>query len=387
VKEEAEPKGEPSPTAITPYAGGVTATRPRSAFIVSTPARDVVPLLSRCVEAAFFVLDKTVIAKASMVAFGRPLYREGLISRRLLLRALYGQLIYMHLGADEARLARMRDSVLALTKGWSQARVREIVEETLDEVVEPIVYDEALDLIREHREAGRLVYIVSASPEEIVAPLARYLGVDGYLATRSSVDDDGRYTGTTELYCYGPQKAVVMMDLAQERGIDLAASYAYSDSATDIPMLACVGHATAVNPDRELQRVAREHGWETRTFTRRVRLRDRMPTPPSGPTTAVGGIVAAAVGGGAIWWWLRREPSNAAERQTGRSGSAAAAMRRGPSVLRRQRVQQERGGEGASSWRRILERPSSSRSGTRSKARTTAAGLGRRVRGRPPLLS
>ena len=131
-------------------------------------------------EAAFFDLDKTVIAKASMVAFGRPFYREGLISRRLLLRALYGQLVYMHLGADEARLARMRDSVLALTKGWSQARVREIVEETLDDVVEPIVYDEALDLIREHHDAGRPVYIVSASPEEIVAPLARYLGVDGH---------------------------------------------------------------------------------------------------------------------------------------------------------------------------------------------------------------
>src|SRR4029453_14717110 len=92
------------------------------------------------VEAAFFDLDKTVIAKASMVAFGRPFYREGLITRRLLLRAIYGQLVYMHLGADEARLSRMRDSVLALTKGWSQARVREIVEETLDEVVEPIVY-------------------------------------------------------------------------------------------------------------------------------------------------------------------------------------------------------------------------------------------------------
>src|SRR4051794_16161952 len=260
-------------------------------FRAATPVRDITPLGSRRVEAAFFDLDKTVIAKASMVAFGRPFYREGLISRRLLFRALYGQLVYMYLGADEARLARMRDSVLALTKGWSQTRVREIVEETLAAVVEPIVYDEALDLIREHHEAGRLVYIVSASPEEIVAPLARYLTVDGYLATKSAVDDEGRYTGSTDLYCYGPQKAVVMIDVARERGIDLAASYAYSDSATDIPMLECVGHAVAINPDRELQRAARENEWEVRTFTRRVRLRDRMPTPPAGPTTAVGGIV------------------------------------------------------------------------------------------------
>jgi len=338
------------------------------------------------VEAAFFDLDKTVIAKASMVAFGRPFYREGLITRRLLLRALYGQLVYMHLGADEARLARMRDSVLALTKGWHQERVREIVEETLDAVVEPIVYDEALELIRQHHEAGRPVYIVSASPDEIVAPLARYLGVDGYLATRSSVDEDGRYTGATELYCYGPQKAVVMIEFAAERGIDLAASYAYSDSATDIPMLESVGHATAVNPDRELQRAAREHGWEIRTFTRPVRLRDRMPTPRPGPTTAVGGLVAAAIGGGVVWWWLRRDPGGTTKRTAGRS-AAVDATRRAPFGRRRQRARQERRREAASSWRRILDRSSPSRSAPRSGDRGPGTSLPRRVRGRLPLLS
>ncbi|MEY2453842.1 MAG: hypothetical protein QOD92_3416, partial [Acidimicrobiaceae bacterium] len=172
-------------------------------------------------EAAFFDLDKTVIAKASMVAFGRPLYREGLISRRVLARAIYGQLVYMYMGADEEKLERMRDSVLALTKGWEQSKVREIVEETLEEVVEPIVYDEALELINEHRAAGRLVFIVSASPEEIVAPLSRYLGVDAYLATRSTIDDEGRYTGTTEFYCYGPNKAEAMRAIAEEQDIDL----------------------------------------------------------------------------------------------------------------------------------------------------------------------
>src|SRR5689334_6324919 len=98
------------------------------------------------VEAAFFDLDKTVIARASMVAFGRPFYRQGLISRSLILKSLYGQLIYMHLGADEEKLAKMRDSVLRLTKGWERSRVAEIVRETLDDVVQPIVYGEALAL-------------------------------------------------------------------------------------------------------------------------------------------------------------------------------------------------------------------------------------------------
>jgi HAD superfamily hydrolase (TIGR01490 family) len=258
-------------------------------------------------EAAFFDLDKTVIAKASMVAFGGPLYREGLISRWLLLRALYGQLVYLYLGADEARLERMRDAVLALTKGWEQQRVRQIVEETLTEVVEPIVYDEALQLMREHQEAGRIVFIISASPEEIVAPLARHLGADRYLGTRSRIDDEGRYSGEMEFYCYGPAKRVAMEAVAEAEGIDLDASFAYSDSATDLPMLECVGHPVAVNPDRELARAAKEHNWEVRQFTNRVRLRDRVPFPPSGQTTAVGGgVIAAAAAGAGVWWWMRQ---------------------------------------------------------------------------------
>ena len=258
-------------------------------------------------EAAFFDLDKTVIAKASMVAFGKPLYREGLISRWLLLRALYGQLVYMYLGADEARLARMKDAVLALTKGWEQARVRAIVEEALLEVVEPIVYDEALELIREHQAAGRIVYIVSASPVELVEPMARYLGVDDSLGTRSEIDEHGRYSGRMEFYCFGPAKRVAMEQVAAERGIDLAASYAYSDSATDLPMLECVGHPVAVNPDRDLAKAAKENDWEVREFSNAVPLRSRVPLPPAGPTAAVGGsLVAAAAAGAGVWWWLRR---------------------------------------------------------------------------------
>ena len=318
-------------------------------------------------EAAFFDLDKTVIAKASMIAFGRPLYREGLISRRTLARALYGQLIYMHIGADEEKLERMRDSVLALTKGWEQAKVRSIVEEALEEVVEPIVYDEALDLIREHKAAGRLVFIVSASPEEIVAPLSGYLGVDAYLATRSTTDDEGRYTGTTEFYCYGPNKADAMRATAVAKDIDLAASYAYSDSATDVPMLEVVGHPVAVNPDRELLRTAREHEWDVLTFTRKVRLRDRVPMPTARSTTAAGSVAAVAAIGGGVWWWLHREPDRKAPPPTTplarATGMARALTRPGPSWLPQQRVRRGRRGEAASSWRRILGRIPSPRSG------------------------
>jgi HAD superfamily hydrolase (TIGR01490 family) len=259
-------------------------------------------------EAAFFDLDKTVIAKASMVAFGRPLYREGLLSRWLLLRALYGQLVYLYLGADDARLARMRNGALALTRGWHQDTVRRIVRETLEEVVDPIVFEEALELIRQHREAGRLVLIVSASPEEIVRPLAAYLGADDAIATRARLDDEGRYSGELDRYCYGPAKVTAITEVAAERGIDLARSYAYSDSVTDVPMLEAVGHPVAVNPDRALLRVAEARGWEVRRFVKPVRLRDRVPMPNAATAAAGGGVTAAMIAAGVVWWYLRRQP-------------------------------------------------------------------------------
>lgn len=259
-------------------------------------------------SAAFFDLDKTVIARAAMVAFGRPLYRAGLISRWLLLRALYGQLVYLYVGADEARIARMRASVLALTRGWHQAHLQAVVAETLAEVVEPIVYDEALALIRRHQAAGDRVFIVSASPEEIVVPLARSLGVDDVVASRARIDDEGRYTGELEFSAFGGEKAVAMRQIADAEGIDLGASSAYSDSTTDLPMLEAVGHPVAVNPDRGLARIAATRGWEVQRFRRPVRLRDRVTMPQPGPTAMVGGGLAATVAAGiSVWWWLREE--------------------------------------------------------------------------------
>ena len=242
-----------------------------------------------------------------MAAFGRPLYREGLIPRRILLRALWAQVVYLQLGASEEKMAKVRESVLRLTRGWDQARVRAIVRETLDEVIEPIIYAEAAELIEQHRAEGRRVVLVSASPEEVVQPLAGYLGVDA-IASRASVDADGRYTGEMEFYAYGPFKAEAMRELAGRDGIDLSESYAYSDSYTDAPMLEAVGHPVAVNPDRVLLRLARENGWEVRNFARPVRLRDRVPVPPARPTAAVAATLALGVAGALGWRW-RAKPA------------------------------------------------------------------------------
>jgi HAD superfamily hydrolase (TIGR01490 family) len=309
------------------------------------------------VEAAFFDLDKTVIAKASMVAFSGPLHRAGMLTRRTLLRAAWGQLVYAQFGASPVKLAKLRDSVLRLTVGWDQAEIGQIVRETLVDVVEPIVYDEALELIREHRAAGRKVFLVSASPEEIVAPLAQYLGVDEAIATRAELDAEGRYTGRTERYCYGPEKVVAIVEVAERDGIDLASSYGYSDSGTDVPMLEVVGHAVAVNPDRELLRAARVHDWEVRRFTNRVPLRERVPMPAPRHAALGGGVLLAAVGAGmaARWLWVRRRPPPPSRHRWGvatGAGAAPAVRRSAPSSWRWWRAQRSRRAAEASSWRR-----------------------------------
>jgi HAD superfamily hydrolase (TIGR01490 family) len=262
-------------------------------------------------EAAFFDLDKTVIARASMIAFGRPFQRAGLLSRWVLVRALWGQLVYLWIGADEKKLTKTRDAALKLTRGWDQQKVRSIVRETIDEVIEPIVFEEALELIRHHRAEGRLVAIVSAAPEEVVQPLAEHLGADLAIGTQAKVDEDGRYSGELLRYAYGPQKAEAVRELATARGIDLDASYAYSDSVTDLPMLELVGHPVAVNPDRPLLRIARERDWEVVRFVKPVRLRDRVPMPTPAQTAAGGGVGALLAAAAIVWWRLRREPAPA----------------------------------------------------------------------------
>ena len=253
----------------------------------------------RDMEAAFFDLDKTVIDRASIAAFGRPFLKGGLINRRLVARAAISQLIYLYFGADEERLVRVRESMLAVTKGWDRAQVRQIVRETMLQTIEPIMYAEALELMELHRAAGHRVYLVSASPEEIVLPLADLLGVDGAICSRGEVDEQGRYTGRMAFYAYGESKATAMRELAERTGLDLAASSAYSDSATDLPMLEAVGRPVAVNPDRALAKVARERGWEVRNFTKPIRLRDRV-----GRTTPVL-TTSLAVAGAALILWRR----------------------------------------------------------------------------------
>jgi HAD superfamily hydrolase (TIGR01490 family) len=261
--------------------------------------------------AAFFDLDKTIIAKSSVLAFGRPFYQGGLINRRAVLRSAYAQFVFALAGADHDQIERMRAYLTSMCTGWDVAQVREIVSETLHDIIDPIVYDEAVELIGLHKAAGRDVVIVSTSGEEVVAPIGAMLGADEVVATRMVVAD-GKYTGEIELYAYGPEKANAVLRLAEDRGYDLSGSYAYSDSVTDLPMLEAVGQPNVVNPDRALRKIATDRGWPMLTFSNAVPLRERLagmrPEHPVVSATVVGAGVAAA---GLVWYASKKRSAKA----------------------------------------------------------------------------
>ncbi|HYO39047.1 MAG TPA: HAD-IB family hydrolase [Nocardioidaceae bacterium] len=255
--------------------------------------------------AAFFDLDKTIIAKSSTLAFSKPFQAGGLISRRAVLRSAYAQFVYHVGGADHDQMEKMRQFLSALCAGWDVQTVRDIVAETLHNVVDPLVYDEAVSLIEEHHLAGRDVIIVSASGAEVVEPIGELLGADGVVATRMRIVD-GRYTGEIDYYAYGVNKAAALQELARQHDYDLAHSYAYSDSVTDVHMLEVVGNPYAVNPDRDLRREALARGWPVLVFTRQVSLRSRVRLPHGRPTRTAMALGTAAALGGAVYAVARR---------------------------------------------------------------------------------
>src|SRR5258708_19154840 len=228
--------------------------------------------------AAFFDLDKTVIAKSSTLAFSKPFFDQGLINRRAVLKSTYAQFLFLMSGADHDQMDRMRSYITNMCTGWDVEQVKSIVGETLHDIVDPLVFAEAADLIADHKICGRDVVVVSASGEEIVAPISRALGATHAMATRMVVEG-GRYTGEIAFYCYGDGKVEAIRQLAAREGYALEHCYAYSDSITDVPMLGAVCHPTVVNPDRALRKEATARDWPVLTFSRPTSLRYRIPSP------------------------------------------------------------------------------------------------------------
>jgi len=253
--------------------------------------------------AAFFDLDKTILAKSSSFVFAKPFYKEGLIGRSDVIRSAYAQFMFLASGADHDQMETMREYMSELVTGWDAAKVQSIVAETLDTLIDPLVYQEAVDLINFHKEQGHTVIVISTSGNEIVEPIAERLGADFAIGTQVAIVD-GKYTGEIIFYAYGSGKAEAVHSLAIDHGFDLAECFAYSDSQTDLPMLEAVGNPRAVNPDSELRAIAIERGWHILDFARPVSMKARVEKRQA--IAAGAGVAIGAVALGITWYAKRR---------------------------------------------------------------------------------
>ena len=218
-------------------------------------------------QAAFFDLDRTLMAGSSGFHWARAARRAGLISRRRLAADAWVNLRFRLEGSTDAATDKVRERVGALIAGRRVRDLQRLAPRVLAGIL-PRLYPQMLALAYEHQDSGRRVYIVTAASQEMAALLTYVLGFDGAIGSRSEVVD-GVYTGRPGgPFTYREGKAQAIRALAAEEGIDLEASWAYSDSESDLPMLRAVGHPVAVNPDAPLARIAREEGWEILRFER-----------------------------------------------------------------------------------------------------------------------
>jgi HAD superfamily hydrolase (TIGR01490 family) len=198
--------------------------------------------------------------------FARVATRHGVVSRRLLASWGVEHLRYRLRGTTDERTTEVLRVARDLISGVPARSLERMNPEVMAAIL-PRVYPQMLDEVYAHQDAGRATFIVSAAGNGVVEPLAAVLGMDGGIGTRYEVGEGGTFTGRFDgPFVYGPGKVEAMEAFAAEHGIDLAASYAYSDSISDLPMLRTVGHPVVVNPDPPLAEIAREEGWQTMRF-------------------------------------------------------------------------------------------------------------------------
>ncbi len=248
-------------------------------------------------SAAFFDLDRTLMEGSSAFQFGRAAYRAGLMRRRQLLADGWANLRFRLKGASDDETNALRNRVSASMQG---IRVRDLERLGADVLagILPRIYPQVLAVAHEHQDAGRRVYIVTAASQELAQLLAVVLAFDGAIGSEFSAVADGYYTGVpTGLFIYGAAKATAIEELARREHLDLSKSFAYSDSASDLPMLRAVGHPVAVNPDAALLRIAREEGWDVLRFERLGRrLKAAVGLAAAGVTGGVGSAALIARG-------------------------------------------------------------------------------------------
>lgn len=218
--------------------------------------------------AAFFDLDKTLMAGSSGMQFARVARRHKLVGRRQLASWGVEHMRYRLRGTTDERTAEVLRVARELIAGVPARSLERMNPEVMAAIL-PRVYPQMLEEVYAHQDAGRPTFIVSAAGSGVVESLAAVLGMDGGVGTRYGIGEDGALTGRFDgPFVYGEGKVEAMRAYAAEHGIDLAASFAYSDSVSDLPMLRAVGNPVVVNPDPPLLEIAREEGWQVMRFER-----------------------------------------------------------------------------------------------------------------------
>jgi HAD superfamily hydrolase (TIGR01490 family) len=238
--------------------------------------------------AAFFDLDKTLMAGSSGVFFARAAYESGMISRSRLIKDLYENIRFRLLGSTDDRADDVRRRVGEMIAGVRVRDLERLSPRVLSGVL-PRLYPQMLERAYAHQDAGVPVYILTAASQEMADLLARVLVLDGGIGSRLEARD-GLYTGRAGgPFNYREGKVASIEQLAEQEGFDLSVSYAYSDSESDLPMLRAVGHPVVVNPDAELTSIAKQEGWEI------VRL-DRLGARMKLAAALAAGTAAAGLG-------------------------------------------------------------------------------------------
>jgi HAD superfamily hydrolase (TIGR01490 family) len=215
--------------------------------------------------AAFFDLDRTLVAGSSGIYWARAAVDAGIVTRRQMARMVGANLKFRLRGSTDESTEAIRERLSELVAGLDAMQLRRMMPEVLAGVL-PRLYPQMLQIAYDHQDAGRRVYIATASSQIVAEMLSDVLGFDGGIGAVPEIID-GKMTGhDSDVFPYREGKAQRIVELAELEGIDLRASYGYSDSESDLPMLRLVGHPVAVNPDSDLEQVAADEGWEILRF-------------------------------------------------------------------------------------------------------------------------
>ena len=212
-------------------------------------------------SAAFYDVDGTLIKINIVHAFAYYQARHPSLIASAVRTIKTGASIPVFWAADKLSRKWFNEIFYRQYEGASEDRLVVLAEELFEDVIKPAIYPRARDLIEESRRAGLRQVIVSGALDFTMRPLATYLGVDDLIANRLEFVDSYATGKLQKPFVAGATKADIMRDYARQHGIDLAESWAYSDSFSDYPMLAVVGHPTACNPDLRLRSIARSYDW------------------------------------------------------------------------------------------------------------------------------